>query len=77
MIIPYGANDNLPLLPANTKTTIIATRWVQFAFRVLQLIGALGLLACVICIKDIDGALTWLLRIPVSQSAFFVSLVCF
>lgn len=51
----------------NTKKQIITMRWVQFALRLLQLMGAAGLLFCVITLKGVQTAQGWLLRIPVSR----------
>lgn len=54
-------------LPSNTKGKIIGTRWVQFAFRILQEVGALGVLVCVICLKMANDGPGWIIRIAVSQ----------
>ncbi|PIA99715.1 hypothetical protein CB0940_03306 [Cercospora beticola] len=50
-------------LPSNTKGKIIGTRWVQFAFRILQELGALGVLVCVICLKMANDGPGWIIRI--------------
>ncbi|KAM3423641.1 hypothetical protein BST61_g1061 [Cercospora zeina] len=50
-------------LPPSTKGKIIATRWIQFAFRVLQELGALGTLVCVICLKMVNDGPGWIIRI--------------
>ncbi|KAF1345087.1 hypothetical protein BDV97DRAFT_302614, partial [Delphinella strobiligena] len=57
---------NIPVLPKRTKKTIITTRWIQFALRVVQLIAALGMLVCVICIEGVSDVQSWLLRLPVA-----------
>ncbi|KAJ9636787.1 hypothetical protein H2199_007781 [Coniosporium tulheliwenetii] len=63
LILPYGQTNVKPLNP-NTKNGIKWTRWVQLAFRILQLVGAIGMLICVICIKGTQDAEGWILRIP-------------
>lgn len=68
MIIPYGGGDNLPPFPSGTKKTIVVTRWIQFALRILQLVGALGLLVCVICLRGIANVESWIMRVPVINS---------
>jgi hypothetical protein len=53
-------------LPPNTKTKVIAARWVQFGFRLVQLLGAVGCLLCVIFVRNTETAQGWIMRIPVS-----------
>lgn len=53
-------------LPPNTKTKVKATRWVQFGFRLVQLLGAVGCLLCVIFVRNTETAQGWIMRIPVS-----------
>lgn len=53
-------------LPANTKAKIVWTRWAQFALRVIEEIGALGILVCVICLKMKNDGPSWVIRVPVS-----------
>ena len=57
--------DHKPLSPS-TKKQVIVLRWIQFAMRIVQEIGALGLLVATICITGTSGGMTYLLRIPVS-----------
>ena len=47
----------------NTKSKIKYSRRVQLALRVLELVGATGLLFCVIAIKGTSGSLGWIIRI--------------
>ena len=54
-------------LPSNTKAKIVWTRWAQFALRVLQEVGALGILVCVICLKMKNDGPSWVIRVPVSS----------
>lgn len=65
MIVEGSKVEHKPL-PANTKKSIKIVRWVQFAIRVLQLIGAVGSLVCIICIQNAPAAQAWIMRIPVS-----------
>jgi hypothetical protein len=51
-------------MPANTKTKVKAVRWVQFGFRLAQLLGAVGCLLCVIFVKNTEKAQGWIMRIP-------------
>lgn len=67
MIVEGSKVEHKPL-PANTKKSIKIVRWVQFAIRVLQLIGAVGSLVCIICIQNAPAAQAWIMRIPVSCS---------
>ena len=49
-----------------TKVKVKYSRFVQLGLRVLTLVGALGMLFCVICITKTSGAVTWLIRMGVS-----------
>lgn len=53
-------------MPPNTKKKVVAWRWVQFSLRLLQLLGAIGLLLCVIFVRNTETAQGWIMRIPVS-----------
>lgn len=65
-MIVGGQGPQYEPMPKNTKIMIASTRWVQLAFRIVQEIGALGLLVCFICLKmKLDGQ-GWVLRIAVS-----------
>lgn len=73
MIVPTQSIDHKPM-PVSAKNNIIWTRWVLFALRILQEIGALGILVCVICLKmknDFPGYMT---RIAVSLVREYLSL---
>ncbi|KAK4982682.1 hypothetical protein LTR66_009148 [Elasticomyces elasticus] len=63
IIVPYGQTD-VPPMPENTRKKVTVTRWVQFGLRAVQLLGTLGLLVCVICIRGTQDAEGWILRIP-------------
>ena len=64
MIVEGTKVEHKPL-PANTKKVIKVVRWVHFALRVLQLIGAFGTMVCVICIQSAPQVQAWIMRIPV------------
>jgi hypothetical protein len=65
-IIVPTARSNVPPMHPNTKQRINTARWLQFALRLLQLVGALGALVCVIIIRGVNDVQGWILRIPVS-----------
>ena len=48
----------------HTKTEVKWLRWAQILLRVCALLGALGLLVCVICIKPTGATLDWIIRVP-------------
>ena len=48
-----------------TKTNVKYLRWFQLLLRSVALLGALGMLVCVICIKGTSSTLGWIIRIPV------------
>lgn len=52
-------------MPANTKAKVKTLRWIQFVLRVLEELGALGLLVCMICFKNMPKAFSWIMRIAV------------
>ncbi|SMQ54734.1 unnamed protein product [Zymoseptoria tritici ST99CH_3D7] len=53
----------------NTKRNVVWTRWLQLALRVVQEIGALGILVCVICLKMKQDAPSWMIRIAPAWDA--------
>ncbi|MCJ1320617.1 hypothetical protein MMC15_005957 [Xylographa vitiligo] len=66
--IVYGRPPMLEVLDwkplsRNTKDKVNWTRRVLRLFRVCALLGAAGLLVCVICIKGTDSTLGWIIRI--------------
>ncbi len=64
LILPYGNIDTKPMSP-RTRKTVTYTRQFQLVLRCLELLGAVGLMVCVICVRHVDDALGWTLRIPV------------
>ncbi|KAK7518126.1 uncharacterized protein IWZ02DRAFT_483130 [Phyllosticta citriasiana] len=68
LIGPYEHSDVEPMSP-KTKGRVNWAKWIQFAFRALQLIAAIGLLICVICIKGTSGLEGWIIRVSVAVDA--------
>ncbi|THW49165.1 hypothetical protein D6D25_04197 [Aureobasidium pullulans] len=68
IIIPSARPNVLPMHP-KTKQRINTARWIQFTLRLLQLIGALGALICVIIIRGVNDVQGWILRIPPAVDA--------
>lgn len=48
-----------------TKTKVSWIRWTQLTLRICALLGAIGMLICVICLKSMDDTLAWIVRITV------------
>ncbi|MCJ1351765.1 MAG: hypothetical protein MMC33_001749 [Icmadophila ericetorum] len=65
VILPYGNINAKPMSP-RTKNKVKYTRWMQLLLRFASLLGALGMLFCVICIKGTSTTLGWIIRIPPS-----------
>ncbi|KAI9799545.1 MAG: hypothetical protein M1825_004471 [Sarcosagium campestre] len=63
LILPYGNRNATPMSP-RTKTKVKVTRFVQLALRCLLFLGAIGLLLCSICIRKVESASGWILRVP-------------
>lgn len=66
-MIVAGQNVNYKPMSPNTKKKVTALRWIQFALRIIEEIGALGILTCVICIKGMVTSMAWITRIAVGQ----------
>ncbi|KAA6408667.1 MAG: hypothetical protein FRX48_07749 [Lasallia pustulata] len=62
-IVPYGNLEWKPMSP-RTKSKVQNTRRVQLLLRLCALLGALGMLFCVICIKNTTSTVGWVIRIP-------------
>lgn len=60
---PYGNLDWKPMSPL-TKLRVKWTRITQLVLRICELIGAVGMLFCVICIKGTDATTGWIIRVP-------------
>lgn len=52
-----------------TKARVKRTRVFQLLFRLVQIIGALGILFCVISIDHTGVALGWIIRVAVSLTS--------
>ncbi|KAK0658482.1 hypothetical protein DIS24_g4723 [Lasiodiplodia hormozganensis] len=70
-LVLANSRSNVKPMNPRVKVAIKWVRWVQLGFRVLQLIGAIGLLICVICIKGTQDTEGWIIRIPAA-----VDIVC-
>lgn len=66
-MVVANQNPKYTPMPANTKTKVKAIRWVQFVLRVFEEIGALGLLVCMICFKNMPTVFAWIMRISVRE----------
>ncbi len=64
LILPYGQTNVRPMSPT-TQRNVTSARWFQQFFRLLQLLGAVGVLVCVICIKNTADTESWIIRVPV------------
>ncbi|KAL9000391.1 MAG: hypothetical protein Q9169_000908 [Polycauliona sp. 2 TL-2023] len=62
-VVPYGNLNWKPMSP-RTRKKVQYTRYAQLFLRTCQLLGALGLLFCVICIKGTQGSTGWIIRVP-------------
>ena len=60
---PYGNLDWKPMSP-RTRKKVKWARIVQLLLRIGALLGAIGMLVCVIAIKNVSGNVAWILRIP-------------
>jgi hypothetical protein len=67
------SNVSYKTMPARTKKEVKIIRWLQFALKVFTEIVALGLLVCVICIKNVQLSLVWIMRIAVSKTAYWAA----
>ncbi|KAF1976593.1 hypothetical protein BU23DRAFT_587952 [Bimuria novae-zelandiae CBS 107.79] len=62
-VLPYGQTDVKPMNP-KVKIIVKVARWIQFALRVFNLIGAIGSLLCSIFIKGASNTEGYIMRIP-------------
>jgi hypothetical protein len=65
LVTPYG-KTNVDPMHKNTARRVKIAKRTQLALRCLGLIGALGILVCVICLKVPKSSEGWIIRIPVS-----------
>ncbi|KUL87841.1 hypothetical protein ZTR_03173 [Talaromyces verruculosus] len=59
-------NTHIHPMSRHTKARVTHTRRFQLFLRVLSVLGALGILFCVICINHTDVALGWIIRVAPS-----------
>ena len=64
LILPYGKTHAKPMSP-KVKLYIKTARWIQFAFRLLTLLGAVGALLCGIFVRGAQTTEGYIIRIPV------------
>lgn len=67
LILPGRQFEPAPMSPS-TKSRINWTRRTQLCLRVIQLLGAIGILVCVICIRGSTNVQSMIIRIPVSRT---------
>lgn len=63
-VVPYG-NLNAKPMSKRTKSKVKWTRVTQLLLRICALLGALGMLLCVICIRGTESITGWIIRVPV------------
>ncbi|KAI9830951.1 MAG: hypothetical protein M1819_005334 [Sarea resinae] len=63
LILPYG-NTNAKPMSGRVKKSINYARWFQLSLRICALLGAIGLLVCVICVKHAQTSVGWIIRVP-------------
>ncbi|PNS21045.1 L-2-hydroxyglutarate dehydrogenase, mitochondrial [Sphaceloma murrayae] len=68
MVVTPNPSNVEPMSP-NTRVKVLTCRGIQLFFRILQLIGALGLFVCVICIRGFQDVQGWIMRIPPAYDA--------
>ena len=66
IIVPYG-NLNAKPMGKRTKAKVKWTRLTQLFLRICALLGALGMLVCVICLRGTETLTGWVIRVPVSR----------
>lgn len=71
-VTAYTRPDVKPMSP-RTKIKVKYTRLVQLFLRICALLGALGMLFCVICIKDTTVPVAWIIRVAVSEHCAYIS----
>lgn len=65
-VAPHQTKPITPM-SRHTKARVTHTRRVQLLFRIISVIGAIGILFCVICISNTGVALGWIIRVAVCQ----------
>lgn len=68
LILPYGNTNAKPMSP-RTRKRVKYNRWLLLFLRCLQLVGAIGLLVCLICVRKVEEVMGWTIRIPVCSAA--------
>ena len=68
LISSYNRDNSLKPMARRTKACISWARRVQLGLRVLQLVSAIGLFICAICIRGTQDTEGWIMRVPVRGS---------
>ncbi|KAI9826277.1 MAG: hypothetical protein M1826_006699 [Phylliscum demangeonii] len=63
LIFPTGKIDGKPM-KRSTRQRVKLVRRSQLLLRILQLLGAIGLLICAICVRNVEDSAGWTLRVP-------------
>jgi len=72
LILPSSAMDNRKNLEQSDRKIVFA-RWVEFALRLIQMLGAIGLLFCAIVMQNVATYQLWILRVVVRVSKDCIS----
>lgn len=64
VVLPYGNNKTKGMNP-NVKIWVKVARGIQLFFRILTLVGAIGVLLCTIFLRGVQTAEGFIMRIPV------------
>lgn len=70
--LSYGNLEKTGMSP-KTKMRVTSARWIQQGLRMMQLLGAMGMLACVIMVRGTQDTEGWIIRVPVG---LFLRLPC-
>lgn len=70
MEIPSNRTSTYIPMSDSMKTWIVRVRWVQLAHRVVELVAAMGLVALMILISDVDPLTLWVMRIAVCSASY-------
>jgi hypothetical protein len=67
LIMPQASTNAKDMHP-NTKKRVSRARTAQLTFRFLELIAAVGVLICVICLRSTQTTESWIMRLPVGYN---------
>ncbi len=72
--VPEPRRTNYKPIGRRTKSWIVGIRVAQLCVRVLQIVGAIGILVLMILIDNVDPLTSWVLRLTVSGASLSLSL---